>query len=134
MDSLASNVFKHLKTCCFVYDVQFYFSLFLVCAYFELFEPTKTCIGFLRISVQISGRELRSETISCIFGESQYQNNPRLSWSLVLMLILILSPSRDWVISLLNPTIKNLFLPYSLNYFENYYCNICYGIELQLQH
>ena len=48
----------------------------------HLFESKKARIEILRRSVKISACELRSETISCIFGWCPYQNNPRLSWSL----------------------------------------------------
>ena len=47
-----------------------------------LFERKKTGIDILRRCVQFSARELRSETISCVFGWCQYQNKPRSSWSL----------------------------------------------------
>ena len=50
-------------------------------------NPTKTRIENLRISVQFSTRELPSETISCIFGWCLYQNNPGLSWSLHFFLL-----------------------------------------------
>ena len=60
---------------------------FCVCFYHMItvphfFESKKTRIEILRRSVKFSARELRSETIECIFGWCRYQNNPRLSWSL----------------------------------------------------
>ena len=50
-----------------------------------VFELKKTRIEISRRLVIISARELRSETISCIFLWFRYQNNPRLSWSLYIV-------------------------------------------------
>ena len=63
--------FKYISISLTSFEFFWYFS-----------NQQKTRIAFLRRSVKISARELRSETISCIFGGCRYQNNPRLSWSL----------------------------------------------------
>ena len=44
--------------------------LFDFAFFLDSFEPKKTRIEILRRSVQFSARELRSETISCIFGST----------------------------------------------------------------
>ena len=61
-----------------------------ICVFFDhilifphFFELKKTRIEISRRLVKFSGRELRYLTISCIFGWCRYQNNPRLSWSLI---------------------------------------------------
>ena len=48
----------------------------------HFFQSNKLRIEILRSSVQLSAHELRSGTISWIFGWCPYQNKPRLSWSL----------------------------------------------------
>ena len=59
---------------------------YTMCSCFRIFSnQQKRRIEMLRRDVQIAARELRSETISCIFGRCPYQNNPRLSWSLLYM-------------------------------------------------
>ena len=50
----------------FLLIVQYIKLFFALCLY--LFESKKTHIEIVRSSVQISARELPSETISCIFG------------------------------------------------------------------
>ena len=56
-----------------------YISVFLLyLAFFvDYFEPKKTRIEFFRRSVQFSARELRSETISCIFGSTISASIPK---------------------------------------------------------
>ena len=72
--SFSNILFYEKRNFCVFFDHMIIFPYF--------FESKKTRIEILRRSVKCSARELRSETISCIFGWCRYQNNPRLSWSL----------------------------------------------------
>ena len=54
----------------------------ITCFLGELFRLQNTHIDILQRYVQLSACDLKSETISCVFGWYPYQNHLRLSWSL----------------------------------------------------
>ena len=64
--------YNHFFKTYLFFTILNYISVFLLYLAFFLdsFEPKKTRIEFFRRSVQFSARELRSETISCIFGST----------------------------------------------------------------
>ena len=105
-----------------------------ICICLHFFESKKTRIHILRRPVQLTAREIRSETIPYIFGWCPYHYNPRLTWSL-----LIISPNALHVITFYSilhhlyticiPTVCN----YMIFQLESCVCGVC-GAHNILEH